>query len=404
MKKVVKCGTFFDAANGTTKKDIAVVIEENKIVKVAPVKDVDTKDCEVIDLSGKFVMPGLIDGHMHIGMNGEPTVHGLYTTLPTYLPFLAEQYAKRDLMAGFTTIRCEGDVDFVDIALRTAIENGICIGPRMQCSGVPISTTGGHGDHHYIPAMKGGQMATICKGPDEVRDATRYTFKYGADQVKLMATGGVMSDGDEPGAAEMTYDEMRAACEIAEMHGKTSTAHAHGAKGIKNAIRAGITSIEHGMLIDDEGIDMLVEHGTYLVPTIIAAYRIVEHGVEAGIPADNVRKAKLCLENHNDHLKVMVKKGVKIAFGTDTGTPYSKHGEQAFEFQLMEQAGIPAVQILQSATKVCSEMIKKDNIIGTIEEGKLADIVAFDENPLEKGMKVMANCAFVMKDGVVYKG
>ena len=196
---------------------------------------------------------------------------------------------------------------------------------------------------------------------------------------------------------------MRAACEIAEMHGKTSTAHAHGAAGIKNAIRAGITSIEHGMMIDDEGIDMMAEHGTYLVPTIIAAYRIVERGVASGIRPDNVRKAEMCIKNHYDNLKKCVKKGVKIAFGTDTGTPFSPHGEQKFEFVLMEEAGIPAVQILQSATIVCAEMMKREKTVGSIEEGKYADIVAFNGNPLEEGMKVMLDCAFVMKDGVVYK-
>ncbi len=404
MKKVLKCGTLFTAVDEKVQKDVAVVVEDNKIVKVAPVAEVDTKDAEVVDLSDKFVMPGLIDGHMHIGMNGSPTMDAVYRELDTYVSLKAVNYAKADLLAGFTTVRCEGDVGFVDISVRQAIEEGLYIGPRMQCSGLPVAATGGHGDHHFKPGITGNYFGTICHTLDEVREATRFTFKYGADQVKLMATGGVMSDADEPGAADMTYDEMRVACEIAQMHGKTSSAHAHGAAGIKNAIRAGITSIEHGMLMDDECIDMMVEHGTYLVPTIIAAYRIVERGVAGGIPADNVRKAELCLKNHYDNLKKCVKKGVKIAFGTDTGTPYSPHGEQKFEFILMEEAGIPAAQILQSATIVCAEMMKRDKTVGSIEEGKFADIVAFDANPMEVGMKAMLDCTFVMKDGVVYKG
>ncbi len=403
MKKVIKCGCFFDSVKGTTEKNVAVVVEDNKVAKVAPVSAVDTNGCEVIDLSDKFVMPGLIDGHMHIGMNGDPTMDFMYRELDTYVALKAVKHAKADLLAGFTTVRCEGDVGFVDIAVRQAIEEGLYEGPRMQCSGYPVAATGGHGDHHFKPGMVGGYLGTMCHSIDEVREATRFTFKYGADQVKLMATGGVMSDADEPGAADLTYDEMRAACEIAEMHGKTSTAHAHGAAGIKNAIRAGITSIEHGMMIDDEGIDMMAEHGTYLVPTIIAAYRIVERGVASGIRPDNVRKAEMCIKNHYDNLKKCVKKGVKIAFGTDTGTPFSPHGEQKFEFVLMEEAGIPAVQILQSATIVCAEMMKREKTVGSIEEGKYADIVAFNGNPLEEGMKVMLDCAFVMKDGVVYK-
>lgn len=405
MKTIIKCGSFFSAVDQTVQKDVAIVVEGNTIAQVAPANTVDTAGTKVIDLSGKFVMPGLIDGHLHVGMNGEPDSMAEFPFLKTGdVAYRAMHYVEADLMAGFTTIRCEGDVNYVDISLRDAIQKGLCVGPRMQCSGVAVSSTGGHGDYHFNPDIVGGEFAAICNGPDAARAATRATFKHGADQVKLMATGGVMSKGDEPGACEMTFEEMKACCEVARFRGKTSSAHAHGAEGIKNAIRAGITSIEHGMLIDEEGMDMLVEYGTYLVPTIIAAYRIVEFGKAAGIPDYAVEKAQVCLENHAAHLKEMVKKGVKIAFGTDTGTPYSKHGEQAFEFQLMAEAGIPAAYCLQAATKVNAAMIKRDQELGTIEPGKLADIVAFDGNPLEDNMKSMMNCCFVMKDGVVYKG
>ncbi len=404
MKTILKCGMLFSAADESVQKDVAVVVEGNRIERVCPVNEADTADARVIDLSDKFVMPGLIDGHLHVSMNGE--ANGMAEA-----PFLklgdiayrAMNYVKADLMAGFTTIRCEGDPGFIDVSLRDAIEKGLAVGPRMQCSGISLSSTGGHGDYHFNPDIQGGEFCSICNSPDEARAAARYTFKYGADQVKLMATGGVMSKGDEPGACEMTFEEMKAACEVARFRGKTSSAHAHGAEGIKNAIRAGITSIEHGMLIDDEGIDMLVEYGTYLIPTIIAAYRIIQYGKEAGIPDYAVEKAELCLKNHAEHLKVMVKKGVKIGFGTDTGTPYSHHGEQAFEFQLMEESGIPAAYCLQAATKVNAALIRREEELGTIEPGKLADIVAFGGNPLEDGMKSMMDCRFVMKDGVVYK-
>lgn len=403
MKQVIKCGSFFSAVDQSVQKDIAITVEGNKITKICPVCEADTTDATVIDLSDKFVMPGLIDAHMHMGMNGEPTMVPLHFKKAADVAYEAMVYAKRDLLAGFTTVRAEGDYGFVDVALRDAITKGLCEGPRICTSGIPISSTGGHGDNHFGPHIPaGGEMASICNGPDEVRAATRYTFKHGADQVKLMATGGVMSHGDEPGAPEMTFEEMKAACDVAKFRGKLSSAHAHGAEGIKNAIRAGITSIEHGMLIDEEGIDMLVEYGTYLIPTIIAAYRIVEFGEKAGIDDYAVRKAALCLENHAEHLKMMVKKGVKIGFGTDTGTPFSPHGAQAFEFELMVNSGIPAAYCLQSATKVNAEMMKMPEL-GTLEEGKLADIVAFAGNPLEDNMKSMMNCTFVMKDGVVYK-
>ena len=405
MKTMIKCGMLFSAVDESVQKDVAIIVEGNRIEKICPVSEADSTDATILDLSDKFVMPGLIDGHVHVSMNGE-------ANSMAEMPFLklgdvayrAMHYVNADLMAGFTTIRCEGDPGFVDISLRDAIAKGLVVGPRMQCSGIALSSTGGHGDYHFSPDIKGGEFSAICNSPDQTRAAARYTFKHGADQVKLMATGGVMSKGDDPGACEMTVEEMKAACEVARFRGKTSSAHAHGAEGIKNAIRAGITSIEHGMLIDEEGIEMLVEHGTYLVPTIIAAYRIIQYGKEAGIPDYAVEKAKICLKNHADHLKVMVKKGVKIAFGTDTGTPYSHHGEQAFEFQLMLESGIPAAYCLQAATKVNAALIRREEELGTIEVGKLADIVAFCGNPLEDGMKSMMNCCFVMKDGVVYKG
>ena len=185
--------------------------------------------------------------------------------------------------------------------------------------------------------------------------------------------------------------------------GKITSAHAHGAEGIKIAVRAGITSIEHGMLMDEECMDMMAEHGTYLIPTIIAAHNIVVNGVASGIPAWAVEKAERCLENHYENLKKCMAKGVKIGFGTDTGTPFNRHGEQAFEFELMKKAGFTTEYILQAATRINAEMMKMDKQIGTIEAGKLADIVAFDASPMDD-IKVMANCSFVMKDGVVYKG
>lgn len=403
MKTIIKCGSFFSAKDNSVEKDVAVVVEGNKIVAVCPAAEADCADAQVIDLSDKFVMPGLIDAHMHLNMNGEPDSTASFPSLNAAdLAYTSMVYAQRDLMAGFTTVRDEGSYEFTDVALRNAINKGTVWGPRIFCSGASISSTGGHGDSHFNPAMHGGEFSSIINSPDEARAAARYAFKYGADQLKLMATGGVMSFGDEPGAPELTYEEMKAALDVANSRGKISSAHAHGAEGIKNAIRAGITSIEHGMLIDDEGIDMLVEYGVYLIPTIIAAERIVVCGVESGIPDYAVAKAKVCLENHADHLKVMVKKGVKIGFGTDTGTPYSMHGKQAYEFQLMVEAGIPADYCLQAATRINSELLRWNDRVGTIEPGKLADIVAFNENPLEN-IKTMCDCAFVMKDGVVYK-
>ncbi|MBQ3077521.1 MAG: amidohydrolase family protein [Clostridia bacterium] len=405
MATYIKCGQLFAAKDETVLKDMAVVVDGNKIVKVAPAAELAPEaDWEVLDLSGKFVMPGLIDAHLHVGMSGEPDTSA-YSHYSGYgeIALTAMLNAQADLMAGFTTIRSEGDINFIDVDLKKMINTGKVWGPRMFVSGVPLSSTGGHGDSHFRPDIDLGGMAFKVDNPDQCRAAARKVIKYGADQIKLMATGGVMSMGDEPGAPELTYEEMKTICDLAKSHGKLTTAHAHGAAGIKNAIKAGITSIEHGMLIDDEGIQMLADYGTYLIPTVIAAYQIVANGVEAGIPAWGVEKAERCLKNHGENLKKMRKLGVKIGFGTDAATPYNKHGEQGFEFELMTRYGdFTPVETLLAATKVNSEMLRWDDKIGSIEEGKLADIVAFDVSPLED-ITVMKNCTFVMKDGVVYK-
>ncbi len=401
-RTILKCGLLFTAEDEKVQENMAVVVEGNQIAKVAPWKEGEFQGEKVIDLSNKFVMPGLIDAHVHVNMNGETSIDKMYKSTAGEVTLWSMVHAQSDLMAGFTTIRDEGAMDFTDVALRDAINKGMVTGPRMFVSGVAISSTGGHGDGDFNPSVSGGTFGNIVNSPDEARKAARYTFKYGADQLKIMATGGVMSYGDEPGAPELSFEEMKAALDIANSRGRISSAHAHGAAGIKNAIRAGITSIEHGMLIDHEGMEMMKEYGTYLIPTIIAAHRIVEFGKTGALAPWMVEKATLCLENHGEHLKEMVAMGVNIGFGTDSGTAFNPHGKQAFEFELMTRCGFTPAQALLSATKVNSTLLKWHDRIGSIEENKLADIAAFDGNPL-KDIRDMTRCSFVMKDGVVYK-
>lgn len=405
MLKAIKCGMFFSAVDETVQNDVVILIKNNKITDVKKTSEAgDLAGYEVIDLSNKFVMPGLIDAHVHVNMNGEPNpMPALGTQTLGMIALKSAKYAEADLMAGFTTIRDEGGIGFTDIAVRDAINKGIIVGPRMFCSGIAIGTTGGHCDSHYNPYIHEDMpFGQIIDSPDEGRKAARYTFKYGADQLKIMATGGVMSAGDEPGAPDVSYEEMKAIIDVAASRGRISSAHAHGAVGIKNAIRAGITSIEHAMMIDDEGLEMMAEYGTYFVPTIIAAYNIVQEGVAGGIPAYAVEKAKMVLANHEKNFRKAMKMGIKICFGTDCGTPYDQHGTQAREFGLMNMFGMEPVKTLLCATKVNSELLQWDDKIGTIEAGKLADIVAFDSNPIDD-INVMNNVSFVMKDGVVYK-
>ncbi len=405
MLKAIKCGMFFSAVDETVKNDVVVLIENNLIKEVKNASEAgDLSGYEVIDLSNKFVMPGLIDAHVHVNMNGEPDpMPGLALQTLGTTALKSAKNAETDLMAGFTTIRDEGATGFTDIAVRDAINQGIIIGPRMFCSGIAIGTTGGHCDSHYSPYIEEKMpFGQIIDSPDEGRKAARYTFKYGADQIKIMATGGVMSVGDEPGAPDVSYEEMKAIIDVATSRGRISSAHAHGAVGIKNAIKAGITSIEHGMMIDDEGLEMMAEYGTYFIPTIIAAYNIIQAGIAGGIPAEAVEKATLVLKNHEKNFKKAIALGINIGFGTDAATPYNKHGEQTREFGLMNMFGMEPVQTLLAATKVNAKLLKWENKVGSIEPGKLADIVAFDSNPIED-LKVMNNVSFVMKDGVVYK-
>ncbi|MBQ1356304.1 MAG: amidohydrolase family protein [Solobacterium sp.] len=400
MKKAILCGKLFTAANDKVQKNMVIFIEDGKITDVKTAKKADTADCEVIDLSDKFVMPGLIDGHMHSIYSGEAAVVSKTAAENTINGMLN---LEKDLMAGFTTIRDEGSFDFEDVALKKAIDAGRIKGPRMITSGKPITATGGHADSRYPLAIDAGDYgAFVISGADQARDAARKVFKYGADQIKLMGTGGVMSMGDEPGAPELTFDELKAAADIANDRGRNSSIHCHGAKGMKNAMKAGVRTIEHGMLMDDEAIDMMAETGTYLIPTIVAAKAIVDNGVAAGIHPENVAKAAFCVANHYTNLMKCYKKGVKICWGTDAGTPFNFHGTQTVEFKYMADAGLPVGYILQAVTRVNAEMLMMEDKIGTVEAGKFADIVAVDGDPF-KDIETMRHVSFVMKGGEVFK-
>ena len=404
MKKLIKCGTLFAAVDESVQKDVAILVEDNIIKGVFPASSAPADCDEVIDLSDKFVMPGMIDAHVHVTMHGDANAAaGMYVTPAGDLAFEGMDNARKNLMAGFTTVRDEGALFFADVSVKKAVNKGQIPGPRMLVSGVYIGSTGGHSDSNFNPQIQNSANGQICDSPDAARRAARFTFKYGADQIKLMGTGGVASMGDDPGSPEMTYEEMKAAIDIANSRGRLSSVHCHGADGMKAAIRAGITSIEHGMLMDDEAIDMMAEYGTYLVPTIIAAQHIVDYGVENGIPEETVQKAARVITNHYANLKKCKEKGVKICFGTDAGTPFNFHGQQTKEFTYMTRAGFTPAEALLAATRTNSELLRWQDKVGSIQEGKLADIIAFDKSPLED-VSETERCTFVMKDGVVYKG
>lgn len=348
------------------------------------------------------MISGSIDAPTHVCLDESTHINSIYNKLPGEIVLSALVQAKKDLMLGFTTIRDEGGSGFYDIALKNAIHSGLVEEPRIFVAGLGLSSTGGYADSHFAPHIQNPSMGVIINGADEARKAARTNFKYGADHLKICATGGVVSFGDELGAMELTFEEMKATLDIANAKGKPSSTHAHGAKVIKVAICAGITSIEYGMFIDEEAMWMMKEHHVYLIPTIIVAYRIIEEEQKGALPLWMVEKAQECLEQHGKNLKRMLEIGVQIGFGTDAGCPFDHHGEQASEFKLMTKYGFSPVQALLSETQVNAKLLKQHDVLGTIEPGKFADVIDFDDNPLED-IRVMTKCTFVMKDDIVYK-
>lgn len=404
MIKVLKGGCLIDGNGGLPQENMAIVIEDDKIKEVGCADAIIIPEgATVIDLSGKTILPGMIDCHVHIGSNGEASYElpGLKELIP-YKALKAAVNAKKALEAGITTLRDMGEVGYIDVAVKKAIQNGLCVGPRLMVSGHGLSITGGHGDSHLAPEVIVSSKVGVVDGPDEARKAAREQLKHGADVLKLCATGGVMSEGTEPGAQQLSYDEMKAAIDEFKKLGKTSAAHAQGTKGIKEAIRAGISSIEHGFFLDEEAIQMMIDNDVYLVPTLVAVYGIVTHGVEAGIPEYAVNKARKAQEAHIDSFQRAKAAGVKIAMGTDAGTPFNYHGKNAFELELMVKAGLTEMEAIVATTKTASYLLQMENQIGTVEPGKFADIIAVQGNPLDD-IALLQDVCFVMKGGSIIR-
>lgn len=412
MKKLIFCGQLFTAETDTAQNSMAIVLEDNRIVDIVSADQIKVTDNfdEVIDLSDKFVLPGLFDCHAHCAFNGTFSELSDEYMCSSSGPFIALKAIKNlqdDLMAGFTSIRDVGCCpDWADIAIRDAINQGYHWGPRMSVVGLTINATGGHGDNHLLPSYSSlgtDRVRAIICGADSARQAARINFKYGADGIKFMSTYGVMTPGDDPGPQELTYDEMRAIIEVAEFRGAYTCTHAHGLNGIKCAVRAGVTSIEHGTFIDEEAAEMMVERGTFLVPTLVVDPRMFKNMKPGEIKPNVIEKAKRCTEVHAKNIGMAYRKGVKIAFGTDVCAPYLYHGTQAEEFVYMvNEAGMKPAHALQSATSIAAQLLGWGDKLGTLSKGKLADIIAVDSDPL-KDISTMQSVSFVMKDGEVYK-
>jgi len=394
----------FDSRTGEVLHDVVIFIDGDRIEEVIPAAAARFDGCEVIDLTGKFVTPGLIDCHVHLSSSGQGNGDKRpYETFGVWA-LTALKDAQSDLMAGFTSLRVCGDRGFVSEAVRDSINCGEHWGPRLMTAGRSISTTGGHADDHFNPYIHDEVNTSdgVGDGPAELVKCVRYNIKHGCDFIKFMATGGVMSRGTTVGAQQMSLEEMKAICDTAKMYGMITATHAHGTSGIKDAVRAGVTSVEHGMMMDEEGIQLMKEHGTTLVPTFIAAERILAKGREIGTPEWAIAKAKQVYERAAWGFARCIEEGIPVAFGTDSGTPYNFHGKQAYEFELMCSHGMSPVQALTAATKTASQLMRKQDEVGSIEKGKFADIAAFDGDPIAD-ISAMARCTFVMKGGVVYK-
>jgi imidazolonepropionase-like amidohydrolase len=401
---LIRGGLLIDGAGADPVEDGAVLVENGKVVEVGTASTVRSTGAEVVDAGGRTIMPGLIDAHIHIGSDGNPNPMRRLKELHAYTAIRSAVHARALLEAGFTTVRDAAAHGYTNIATRDAINDRLIPGPRMRAPGYGLTSTGGHGDSYYAAHVQIDNPGLV-DSPDEVRKATRLMLKMGADCIKFVsATGGVMSDGDEPGAPQFTVEEMAAGIHEAKANGVHTFAHAQGTQGIKNAIQAGITSIEHGFWIDDETVQMMLDNNVYFVPTLAAVHQIVEYGLEAGIPEYAVRKASEAQEAHLESFERAYKGGVKIAMGTDAGTPFNRQGENAIELELMYRAGMSPMDAIVATTKTAAECIQFGDVTGTLEAGKSADLILVDGNPLDS-IGILRNVGkihLVMKEGEVY--
>ncbi|MFO7941673.1 MAG: amidohydrolase family protein, partial [Bacillota bacterium] len=347
MSLIIKAGRLIDG-RGKIHRDVEILIEEDKIIRVAPSVEA-SEETEVLDFSDMTVMPGLIDSHLHITSDGDPDpIKRIRRGIP-YTTLIGAVQAKNTLEAGITAVRDAGAGFNTALDLKRAIDDGLVPGPRMMVSGQGLSITGGHGDpaNGWPPEVEFLGRRPV-DSPDEARKAAREELAYGADCIKIIATGGVMSMGTDHTVRGLTEEEMRAAIEEAKNRKKKTLAHAQGTEGIKNAIRAGINSIDHGFWIDDEAIEMMLDRDVFMVPTLAAVHHIVEAGTEKGVPPHAVEKAKIGQQAHLESFARALESGVKIAMGTDAGTPFNRHGNNAFELKLMVDAGMTPMQAIVS--------------------------------------------------------
>ena len=397
---VVRAGQLLDVKTGNTLQNQAIVIKGDKIVSVGPAASVKAApDATVVDLPNATVLPGLIDAHTHITFN--PSFG--YETLGISIPreaLIGAHNARVTLEAGITTVRNVGARGYADVALRDAINAGDVPGPRMLVSGPALSITGGHCDNDLLPFEYHATSDGAADGVEAVQHKTREIIKYGADVIKICATGGVLSKGDDPNASQYTLEEMKAIVADAHRLGRKVAAHAHGAQGVQWASEAGVDSIEHGHLMNDAAVATLKKNGTYLVPTLYLMDWHKEHAAQAHLPEYTIKKMQMVSEVGQNNVKKAIAAGVKIGMGTDAAV--YPHGLNAHELGVYVRLGMTPLQAIQTATINDADLLGWTDRIGTLEPGKYADIIAVDGDPL-KDVTTLESVKFVMKGGEVIK-
>jgi imidazolonepropionase-like amidohydrolase len=396
---VIHAGHFLDVRTGKTLSNQTIVIEGEKIVSVSSAPGAPA-GATVVDLSNATVLPGLIDAHTHLtfdqGSTGYPSL-GIST--PREALFGAKN-ARITLMAGFTTVRNVGARGYSDVALRDAINAGDVPGPRMIVSGPALGITGGHCDENLLPFEFHATGDGVADGIEAVQHKVREVIKYGADVIKICATGGVMSKGDDPNTSQFTLEEMKAIVAEAHRLGRKVAAHAHGAQGVTWASEAGVDSVEHGHLMDDASIAALKKNGTYLVPTLYLMDWHRENMAHSNVPEFSRKKMDMVMQVGQANIKKAMAAGVKIALGTDAAV--YPHGLNAHEFGVYVRLGMTPLQAIQSGTLNGADLLGWSDKIGAVEPGKWADIIAVDGDPLQD-ITVLQNVKFVMKGGEVVK-
>ncbi len=400
-RTVIRAGHVLNVRTGELRANQAIVIEGEKIMQVGPASEVKAVTGDsTIDLQEATLLPGLIDAHTHLTFELSSLGYQGLGISTAREALRGAKNAKRTLEAGFTTVRNVGARDYADIALRDAINDGDVVGPRMVASGPALGITGGHCDENLLPPAFHFQGAGVADGIEAVQHKVREVIKYGADVIKICATGGVLSKGDDPNASQYTLEEMKAIVADAHRLGRKVAAHAHGAEGVRWASEAGVDSIEHGHLMDDAAIATLKRNGTYLVPTLYLTEYMQQNMERSDVPEFSKQKMRWIAAAAQQNVKKAFDAGVKVAFGTDAAV--YPHGLNAGEFHVYVKLGMTPLAAIQTATINAADLLGWSKQVGTLEPGKWADLIAVDADPT-KDVTVLEHIKFVMKGGAVYR-